>query len=58
MRQKKQAAYFCVACFVNIVNNLLFEVIQDQVVDETKMQSFLRTLEGLRYPETLDSKGF
>jgi hypothetical protein len=38
MRQKKQAAYFCVACFVNIVNNLLFEVIQDQAVDETKMQ--------------------
>jgi hypothetical protein len=38
MRQKKQAAYFCVACLVNIVNNLLFEVIQDQRVDETKMQ--------------------
>jgi hypothetical protein len=38
MRQKKQAAYFCVACFINIVNYLLFEVIQDHGVDETKMQ--------------------
>ena len=38
MRQKKQAAYFCVACFVDILNNLLFEVIQHQWVDEIKMQ--------------------
>jgi hypothetical protein len=38
MRQKKQAAYFCVACFVTLINNLLFEVIKDQGVDETKMQ--------------------
>jgi hypothetical protein len=58
MTQKKQAAYFCVACFVNIVNNLLFEVTQGQGVDETKMQWFLRNLQGLRYPEMPDSKGF
>jgi hypothetical protein len=42
----------------NIVNNLLFEVIQHQQVDETKMQQVLRNLQQLKRSEVLDTKGF
>jgi len=40
------------------VNNLPFEIIQDQRVDETKMRWVLRTLRILIRPEVLDAKGF
>ena len=42
----------------NIVNNLRFEVIQSQLVDETKMQRVLRNLQHLKRSELPDTKGF
>jgi len=42
----------------DIVNNLLFEVIQDQQVDETKMHQVLRNLQQLKRSEVADTKGF
>lgn len=46
------------ACYINIVNNLHPEIIQDQRINETKMREVLRTLRVLIGPEMLDSKGF
>jgi hypothetical protein len=42
----------------NILNNLLFEVIQHQQFDETKMQQVLRNLQHLKRTETPDTKAF
>jgi len=52
-----QAAYSCVACYVNIVNSLPFEVIQAWKFGETKMRLVLRTLQVTKPPEGLDIKG-
>jgi len=52
-----QAAYSCVACYLNIVNSLPFEVIQVRNSDETKIRLVLRTLQVTKPPEGVDIKG-
>ena len=46
------------ACYINILNNLLPEIIQDQRINETKMREVLRTLRAMNDPEMPYSKGF
>ena len=58
MRQKKAGCLFLCCLLLTIVNNLLFEVIQHQSVDETKMQQVLRNLQCLKRSEVPDTKGF
>ena len=57
MRQKKSRLPIFVSLAFNIVNSLHFEVIQHQLVDETKMQQVLRNLQLLKRPEMPDNKG-
>jgi hypothetical protein len=66
-KDKRQKAGCLVLCclsdwviqagLLNIINNLRFEIIQHQQLDETKMQQVLRNLQHLKPPEMLDNKG-
>jgi hypothetical protein len=55
---KKAGCLFLCCLPFNIVNNLPFEIIQDQWVDETKMRWVLRNLQHFKRSEMLDTKGF
>jgi len=55
---KKAGCLFLCCLLLTLLNNLLFEVIQHQSVDETKMQQVLRNLQCLKRSEVPDTKGF